>query len=174
MKRVEADFKSKRRPGRWHWTFALALAAAAGTLVVQAWRMQEELVRVRAEVAGLNAHRAAASALVKPTESPAYEPSAREMLRERSVPWPEVLATLEAVAVPGVTPTSVSFGANNERVTIELNASDYRTALAYVEALNGADRSGGEVRFALLQVKADSSSNAILVTLRAERVAVGR
>jgi hypothetical protein len=96
------------------------------------------------------------------------------MLRERAIPWPEVLRALEVVAMPDVTPSSVSFAGSDGKVTVQVSAPDYRAVLAYIEALNGPNPAGADVRFTLQQARLDAASSRVDATLVAERVPLFR
>lgn len=154
MKRVQANFARRRVPGRTGWMVLAALGVAAlGAAGLVAHRM-DELAQQRASLEGAAAARTAAAVVpVKQAPPPAYEQSARAMLVERQLAWPDVLTALEATAIVGVTPTSVDMSASDGVASVEVSFADYARLLEYVQALNAGE---GGLRWTLKQAQAQA------------------
>lgn len=169
MKRVDAEFATPGRPGRWHWAAVAVLAALSVGLSVRAVLTHLELREVKRDIHALQAQIAAAQQPAASAPVPPYDASAREMLRERDPIWIETLTALEAVGMQGVTVTAITMPAPGSPITIQLTASDYRTVLDYLSALNGPAVEPGALRFDLQQARAEGTSGQLSVTVNALR-----
>jgi hypothetical protein len=162
MKAVAADFKPASQPGwlLWMVTAVCVVAALASTYTV--WQHKQKLSQLQSEFKAKQAQRDAQAAPVPQLaiEPKPYERSAREMLAERSAPWPDALAALEAAAQIGVTPKSVEFNATDGAVRVELVVVDPTRLLKYIDSLNaGVDKGSGELRWRLQQTQLEPSTN---------------
>lgn len=171
MRRVEAEFATPSRPGRWHWAVAIVLAALTAVQGTRAVMARLELRDLQRDVRSLQAQIAAAHAAPASAPIPPYDASAREMLRERDTAWIETLTALESVGIPGVVVTSINMPASGSPITVQLTVSDYRTLMEYVTALNGPTVESGALRFDLQQARAEGTSGQLLVTLVVSRAA---
>lgn len=159
MKVVRADFKTPSRPSRALWLACAVLASLALAATGWAWHqwrevdVQRELLREA--IAQRDAVPAAAPVAIAPTP---YDASARELLAERAIPWPQALTTLEATAVVGVTPVSVEFGNGDKSIRLEVSFVDYGSLLEYLNALNAGEP---ELRWKLAQSQAQSAPGGV-------------
>lgn len=167
MRFIRADFKKTSRPSPLLWSVcavvvALALAGAAWTW--HEWRevdLQNE--RLREAIARKDAPPPMPSvALTKP-----YEASARELLAERAIPWPQALTTLEATAVVGVTPVSVEFGPGEKSIRLEVTFTDYGSLLEYLNALNAGEP---DLRWKLAQSQSQGAATSTAVLFGTLRI----
>lgn len=178
MKPVGADFRPRALPGPVHWGLAGLLAMAAGLSLGWAWLQHTRLDALRQALAVAAAAQAAQAAheaheAARQPPAPAtlpYDSSARELLRERSVPWPEALTALETISMSGVTPRSLEVNASDGTVRVELAAEGHARVLEYVEALNaGASGHAEALRWALQQSQADAAPNTISAVIVGSR-----
>lgn len=160
MQRVPVDFVEKSRPGPWLWFLPAITGAVAIGLAVQTLLAQKELERLRAEVKRQQ-QTEMAPAYVAMQPAPSYETSARDMLAERSLPWSEVLAALEKVAIPGVLVTSIEAPGVTSNITVQTLMSDYKTVLDYLSTLNGDSPQAGDVQFALQHARVEAAGQQV-------------
>ena len=170
MKRVTAEFATPSRPGRWHWAALAALALLSMGLTARAVMTHLELRDLQRDIQSLQAQIAVAQQSPASAPTPPYDASAREMLRERDPVWIETLKALEAVGMPGVTVTAINMPAPGSPVTIQLTATDYRTVLEYLAALNGPAVEPGSLRFDLQQARSEGGNQQLSVTVIAARL----
>jgi hypothetical protein len=146
MKPIRAQFVRRCVPGRLWWLVCLSLFAAASGVGWLAWQSIQRTRAAHQELIGIEAgtKRAQASAQRPTTQlPPPYDASAREMLAQAAVPWPALLAALEAVTVSGVRLVSVDYIAAESRGRVELKFTNHAAVLEYVQALSaGAPESG--------------------------------
>ena len=171
MKPVRAQFARPRAPSAAWWFTCVALLVAC---VYVAWLAQQAQRRTKearsdVEVSERALSEVKQSALRQPQLAPApYETSAREMLAQRSMQWPAVLAALEAVSVAGVRVLSVDLVAAEARVRVELGFATQASALEYVQALTaGVPDSGWAWRWKPIQMSQARSTNKGTATLEA-------
>jgi hypothetical protein len=149
MKPIRADFRRGSRPPRWLWWSLAALAAAAlaaGAMAGREWQLLRSLqAELRDAEARQHAMPVPQAAVVAP---PVYESSARALLAERALPWPQALTSIEATAIVGVTPIGIDFSSAERSMRLEVAFSDYAKLLEYVDALNAGEP---ELRWALAQ-----------------------
>lgn len=162
MKRVRADFAPRRRPSRALWLALAVLAAGAFTAVAFVAYRFEELAQQRAALESAAAERRVAATVVptKPPAPPPYERSAREMLAEHRMAWPQVLTALEATALVGVTPMSVEMAASDGVARVEVSFTDHARLLEYLEALNAGQ---GDLRWVLVQAQTQPAGGSVAV-----------
>ena len=140
----------------------MAAAVAAGGLVGREWHQLREQ---QAELRALLAQRAA-----EPTPEPVnhapplYEASARAMLLERSLPWPQALTMIEATALVGVTPISFDAVASDRSMRLEVTFGDYAKLLEYVDALNAGEP---DVQWTIEQTRSEGGSGTAIAILAA-------
>ncbi len=172
MRPVGADFRPRTLPGPVHWGLAGLLAAAAGLSLGWAWLQHTRLDALRQALAvAAAAHEAHEAARQPPAPATLpYDSSARELLRERSVPWPEALTALETISMSGVTPRALEVNAGDGAVRVELAAESHARVLEYVEALNaGVSSSAEALRWTLQQSQADAAPNTISAVIVGRR-----
>jgi hypothetical protein len=161
MKPVRADFAPRRVPARWMWFLLALLAAAAVAAAGVAAHRLEALRDQRAALERAAAERQAAAVVVpKPVAPPLYERSAREMLAEHRLAWPQVLTALEATAIVGVTPVAVEMAASDGIARVEVTFTDHARLLEYLEALNAGQ---GELRWVLVQAQSQAAGGSVAV-----------
>lgn len=161
MKRVRADFVPRRGPGRVLWVALGALAAVALSAVVLVAYRFGEFGQQRAGLERAMAERRAVPAAVpKPPAPPPYERSAREMLAEHRLAWPQVLTVLEATTLVGVTPVSVEMAASDGVARVEVSFTDHARLLEYLEALNAGQ---GDLRWMLVQAQTQTAGGSVAV-----------
>lgn len=162
MNVIRADFKKQPRPSKvlWSTCAVLAMVAAAGAV----WTWREWAAAQGAERLLKNAIATAHSPPPSPVAAPPrpYDQSARRVLVERSIPWPQGLTTLEATTIVGVTPVSVDFGNSENAIRLEVSFVEYGGLLEYLNALNAGEP---ELHWRLAQSQASTanSSTAVLI-----------
>ena len=174
MKPVNADFKAEVLPTRLLWLLVLACVLAGLVATVAAWRERMRLHEAQASLQRASAaqrldERAAVPVLLpKP-----YERSARELLQERQLHWPEAMRALEATAMEGATLRSFEANASDGTVRIEVVAAHHARLLEYLHALNvgiGDDSTG--IRWTLLQTQVEANGNSVVAVLAAQRAGI--
>jgi hypothetical protein len=154
MKRIDAQFRPRRRPGRAAWA-ALATLAACAVLAAgaAAWKHQRVAV-LRAQIAQLIEDQRNGVRPLAPFIAPAYDASARQFLRERAAGWAPMLRTLESGAMIGVTPSSVEFNAVDGWARVELNYSDSTALIDYLGRINeGVSPARDVARWSLVETR---------------------
>jgi hypothetical protein len=160
MRPLEVDFAPARRPVVALVAWAVVCAAATVALSLGAWRAWDarglsvakvaadasETARLQ-EVLRARAGRAAASAAV-----PAYQRDALTVARMAAFPTQQVLRSLETVAIDGVRVMAIELNAGQSTADVTLEFDDYKSLLAYLEALNE-----GEPVSRWMLVRAESS-----------------
>lgn len=170
MKRVDANFATPSRPARWHWVLVIMFAVGSAGLLAKAVLTHDELVAAQLRQRQLQAQiddikPASTVAPVQP-----YDSSAREMLHERDAPWPELLTALETVSLAGIAVTGVDISTSAGRMSVQLTAADYQTALEYLAALNGDHLEAGALGFTLQQARAESNGGILAVSVTVEKI----
>jgi hypothetical protein len=160
MKRIAARFDDPHRPGRMAWAMVLLLVLLAASAVAWAWLARADLVAKKAELESLTRLQsdAAEAQAHRPAVVPPYDASARQMLKERQMPWPVALTAIENVAMVGVTATSVEFAASEGKVQLEVLFSEHAKLLEYADALNaGLEPSARGWRWAIRQTQLNAN-----------------
>jgi hypothetical protein len=159
VRRVEAEFRPRWRPGRIVLTWLAALGVCAVLSIGAAVWNHQRVAALQAQIAQLadderNNVRPHASRAV-----PAYDASARHFLKERAAGWAPMLRTLESGAMVGVTPTSVEFNATDGSARVELNYSDSTALLDYLSRINeGVSPATGGARWSLVETRTQPSA----------------
>lgn len=154
MKPLHVDLLPASRPPRWAWAaVAIALAAAAVLWALDA-QQRHEVQRLRQQAqqrqqAERERVQVAAAAANQPRTLPPYQASAQALLVQKTHPWPTILATMESIALEGVTPVALDVATAERSARIELNATSYAAVLAYLSALNQGDPA---LQWSLLQI----------------------
>lgn len=168
MRPVMAEFRRAWAPARRHW-IAIALLFAAAVVVwggaVLEWHRARE---ARIQLANLRAAAERQASAGAPVVVPPWEASAREMLAQANSPWPAVLKALETVRGDGITVAAVSINVPSKVASVEVQFGDYQALLAYIEALNLADKT---LRWGLVQAQADGRAPSAIryrATIRAD------
>lgn len=171
MKPVAAEFKPVSQPGRLAWGFVCCCALVALASVAHAWDRHQQLLAEQARRSEmLVGHEVAQRGSEVPPQPKPYERSAREMLKERSLPWPEALVAMENVAMPGVSPRTFEANASDGAVRIEVLASDLSKVLAYLDALNaGTGHRPDDLRWSLQEARVDPTANAVVAVIVGRR-----
>ncbi len=138
MRRINARFDRWPRPARGLWIALIALVIVAVATAIWAWSAKARFDAKTAQRAQSTQQRQEAEMArsTVPVSPPPYDSSAREMLAERTAPWPAALTAIEHVAMVGVTPTSIEFAANERTVNLEVAFSEHAKLLEYADALN--------------------------------------
>jgi hypothetical protein len=174
MKSVVADFKPAAVPSWSLWLVAAACVVVACASALSAWRQKQYMLAVQAEFQRSSSLQAAQAqpAPSNPVGPKPHDRSLREMLIERASPWPDALASLEALALQGVTPRALELNAAEGAIRVELTVTEPARLLKYLDALNaGADKNANELIWSLQQTQADVASNTSLATLIGKRTA---
>ncbi len=159
MRRVEAEFRPRWRPGRVVLASLAALGACVALSIGAAVWSHQRVAALQAQIAQLadderNNVRPQAQRVV-----PAYDASARLFLSERASGWAPMLRTLESGAMVGVTPTSVEFNASDGSARVELIYSDSTALLDYLGRINeGVSPAAGVPRWNLVETRAQPSA----------------
>lgn len=174
MKSVSVELLAARRPTPALWVVAGIALLVAASMAFWAWRQQQATSAARAALQLALATQAADQPPpVLVLRKNGYERSAREMLLERSLPWPEALTALEATAMVGATPRAVDANASDGTVRVEVIAASHSRLLAYVDALNaGGGVDGDTVHWALQQTQSDPANNGVVSIIVGRRVTV--
>lgn len=154
MKRVNAQFRPRWRPGRAASASLAVLAACTVAAVgVDVWEHQR-VVSLQARVAQLVEAGRTGTLPPAPRPTPPYDAGARQFLRERSAGWAPMLRTLESGSMIGVTPTSVEFSAADGVARVELNYVDSTALLDYLGRINEGVSPGQEMsRWTLVETR---------------------
>jgi hypothetical protein len=173
MRTVAAEFARVRGPGAGWWWLCAALLAACVALTAMTLQLQG-----RARLASQQASEAEAQARMtreaselpaSPAAAPPYEASAREMLTVHSVPWPTLLAALEATAVPGVRVMTLDYDAAQATARVEFAFDRPANMLKLVDELNaGTSEPGLAWRWQLQEMdqrNAAEAGRAVLVAM---------
>jgi hypothetical protein len=174
LRPVRIEFLPTSSPSRRYWALLALMFVLAAAMVMWAWHQRQLALQLQAELdQAVSARRDRAS---QPNETspppPAYELSARELLRERNHPWPEALEALESVAMQGVTPRAFELLAQEHAVKVEVTAMDQARVLAYIEAANAGNREGlGGLNWTLQSFQADSGGQQIGAHIVGRRLA---
>ena len=160
MKRVEAQFRRRWRPGRVVLaalaTLALCVALAVGADV---WAHQR-VAALRMQVAQLVEDERNNVRSQAPRVPQAYDASGRQFLRERAAGWAPMLRTLESGSMIGVTPASVEFSASDGSARVELNYSDTATLVDFLSRINEGS-SPGSPRWTLIETRVQAGTPSI-------------
>ena len=165
MRPVRADYAPRSRPSRPLWLMLAFVVLAALGVVTVAWRANHELQATLAAIEHTKASRQASlPAAPRAIPAPPYDRDARQMLNEHTLPWPQVLAALEAIAFVGVTPTSVEIGVGEPVARVEVSFVDHARLLEYVDELNaGQTGSGQELNWSIVQAQAQGAGGSTAV-----------
>ena len=159
MRRVQAEFRPRWRPGRVVLVLLTALGICLLLAIGAAVRSHQRVSALRAQVAQLVADEAGNARPSAPHVVPAYDSSARLFLRERAAGWAPMLRTLENGAMIGVTPSSMEFNATDGSARVELNYSDSTALLDYLTRINeGVSPGGGVARWNLVETRVQPSA----------------
>ena len=152
MKRIEAQFKARTRPGRVTLAAVLAVTACALLATGAAVWEHQRVKALRAQVDQLVDDQRHNVRPPAPHVSPAYDASARQFLRERGAAWAPMLRTLESGAMIGVTPSSLEFSATDGSARVELNYADTTALMDYLGRINDG-LSAGSPRWTLSETR---------------------
>ena len=152
MKRVNAQFRPRWRPGRAALALLAVLAACTVAAVgVDVWEHQC-VIALQARVAKLVEAGRTGTLPPAPRPTQPYDASARQFLRERSAGWAPMLRTLESGSMIGVTPTAVEFNARDGVAQVQLNYVDATALLDYLNSINdGVSPGQGTPRWTLIE-----------------------
>lgn len=161
MKRIEAQFKPRWRPGRVLLATLIVLALCSVLAVAGAFWERHRVLMLHAQVEQLVEDERTGVRPLVPRPIPAYEASARQFLSERSAGWAPMLRTLENASMMGVTPTSVAFDARDGSARVELSYSDPAALFDYLGRINeGVSPTRGVSRWSLVETRVQQSNRA--------------
>lgn len=174
MKPVRAEFVPRSPVPRGWWFAVAALAAAAVVLALLTRQASLDTEAARAERGATRAAKDAARADTPPAPPPpAYEASARAMIAQRAIAWPELLTAIESVQVPGVRLLNVDFSVTDAAARVEIAFTAQSQVLDYVAELNvGLPATGLAWRWGVLRIEQrsrDMPGRAHLMARWAER-----
>lgn len=159
MRRVEAEFRPRWRPGRVVSVSLAALGVCMALSIGAAVWSHQRVAALLAQIAQLVNDEHNNVRLQAPRIVPAYDASARLFLSERASGWAPMLRTLESGAMVGVTPTSVEFNATDGSARVELNYSDSTVLLDYLGRINeGVSPAAGVPRWNLVETRSQPSA----------------
>ncbi len=159
MKRIDARFDEPPRPGRKAWAMVMMFALLAAGTMTWAWLERAELAAKKAQLGAFTRlqHETAGAHARRPAIVPPYDASARQMLKERQMPWPAALTAIENVAMVGVTATAIEFAGGDGTVQLEVAFAEHAKLLEYVDALNaGLEPSAQGWRWAIRQTQTNT------------------
>ncbi len=154
MRRVDAQFRPRWRPGRLSLAMLCGLAACTVLAGAAALWQHHRVLALRDQIAQLEAQGHAGGRAPIPRPTPAYDASAKQFLVERSAQWAPMLRTLESASMIGVTPTSVEFDASSGTARVQLSYSSSAALFDYLGRINeGVSTPQGAVRWSLLETR---------------------
>ena len=165
MTPVRAEFVQPVLPSKRAWLLVGFLWLVAVGALGWAWyeNLRANDAQRRLESArqlAVNAERARPFA-APPPPAP-YDASAREMLRERSTPWPMVLRSLEVTAMVGITVRSIDMNASEAIVRVEVDFNNHKTLLEYLDSLNAGLPGGGPAwHWVLVHAQLETSAGGV-------------
>ena len=167
MKAISANLLRERAPTPALWVFAVVALIVASLMLLWAREQMLSLKLARAAFTEATINQAALHPLNLGSDLlPSYARSAKEMLKERSLAWPQALTALEATVVDGVTPRSFDASAATGVVRVEVVSSSQEKVLLYVEALNaGAGSDGSSLNWGLQQAQAEPTTKLVIATI---------
>lgn len=177
MKRIDARFDEPPRASHKAWTMVAMLAMLAVGAITWAWLERTELAAKKAHLDALTRlqHETADAHARRPTIVPFYDASARQMLKERQMPWPAALTAIENVAMVGVTATAIEFATGDGTVQLEVAFAEHAKLLEYVDALNaGLESSAQGWRWAIRQTQTNTAPNSASLSGSATLMAIWR
>jgi hypothetical protein len=176
MKPIRADFARRRSAAPVLWVVVGVAALTAGWLLWDTAESRRQIATLRAELAALEqaASDAGKASQVHAVPPPAaYDASAREMLAQATIPWPQVLVALETVQIAGVRVQSLEYVAVEKQARVEIAAARQELALEFVNALNaGIPSEGAAWRWTIVrmdQTAGDRLARAQLLARWADR-----
>jgi len=159
MRRVEAEFRPRWRPGRVVLASLAALGACVALSIGAAVWSHQRVAALQTQIDQLADDERNNVRPQAPRVLPAYDASARLFLGERASAWAPMFRTIESGAMAGVTPTSVEFNATDGSARVELNYSDSTALLDYLGRINeGVSPAAGAPRWNLVETRAQSSA----------------
>lgn len=144
MRPLQVEFVRRPSTGAWFWAMAALLLAALA--IRDSWHAATlllELQTVRREAASSAARVSAGSADLlqprAPAAPPPYESDAAAIAAVAAFDTSGVLDAVEAVQVPGVRLTNLDVSAVEGSIRANLEVTELRDALRYVDQINVAD-----------------------------------
>jgi hypothetical protein len=170
LKRIQADFARRRPVSPVQWVLVVLLAAVAG---VGAWDFEQSSSQANSLRALLKSlampHGAAvAGPSALRTEPAPYHLSARSMLDQYEIPWPQALNALEGADMSGVRLQSIEYAAGEGLLRVDVTVVDPAVALQFVAALNRGSPSGRSWRWTVSRWGAETSEHEKRVSLVAK------
>lgn len=170
MRAIHADFKPPSVPTWRLWAACACVFVGAIASSVAAWTERQNTATLAATYLALPAPGLTQGGVPSPpTHAKLYERSARQMLSERHLPWPEALTALEAIRMDGITLRSIEGSAGNGSIRVEILASDHAKVLDFVEALNAGSDSMSDVQWNLQQAQVDGLNGSAVAIIGAKR-----
>jgi Tfp pilus assembly protein PilN len=164
--RLELDYLAPPRRASWPGVVLLAASLALGGTLAERYRdARQALVRLEAETGLVAPERRAVRAL--PRERLEAETRAAEaVVRELTVPWATLIATLEAASARDVALLQLQPDADQRRLRLTAEARDRDSMFAYVKRLEAAPALV-EVHLVSHQVQAEDPQRPIQFSLQA-------
>jgi hypothetical protein len=171
VRRVHIEFRPAAVPGRRLWMLAAAAVLVALAALANAWHDHQAARQAHGRLAAAQAGASPAIALSpRAAEVRPYDASAREMLAERSRPWPEVLLALENTRFVGIRLKAVELSSGEYAVGVLVAANDNSALLAWVDALKAGQQSdASSVIWSVDQVQTEPGGQGVQARLTARR-----
>jgi hypothetical protein len=165
--RLELDYLAPPRRARWPGVLVLAVALGLGAWLFARYRdAGDALVRLEAQTGLVSPERRPVRAL--PRERLEAESKAAEaVVRQLTVPWAALIATLEQASTRDVALLQLQPEANERRLRLTAEARDRQAMFAYVARLEKAPALA-EVHLVSHQVQIDNPQRPIQFALQAE------
>lgn len=169
MKPVRASFLQPSQPALAHWLVATLIAIGAALLVARTVQLGKELQHLRAQVQPVGTAGSETNNTRNEAAPKLYDRSARELMRDRELPWPEALVALESSPVTGVLLRALETDSLSKEVRIEVSSPDHSRLLKFMAELNeGQGHGGRDLSFSLrmTRVETDGTVSGTLVLRR--------
>ena len=154
MRRIEADFRPRWRPGRAVLASLAVLGMFAALSIGAALWTHQRVLMLREQLRQLVEEERNHVLPQVPHLVRAYDASARVFLKERASEWAPMLRTLENGAMIGVTPTSLEFSTVDGSARVELRYADSTALLDYMARINeGVSPGAGTARWTLTETQ---------------------
>ena len=164
--RLELDYLAPPRRAPWAGVALLAASLAVGGYLAERYRdAREALVRLEAESGLLTPERRPVRALPR-ERLEAQTKAAEAVVRELTVPWGTLIATLEAASARDVALLQLQPDADQRRLRLTAEARDRESMFAYVKRLEAAPALV-EVHLVSHQVQTDDPQRPIQFSLQA-------
>lgn len=167
MRPVAVNFRPHRVPTRQLWLLSLLACSLGALALLAAWTEQRAARSAQAELErAVQAQQLAANNAPAATARQPYEQSARAMLGERALRWPDALRALEASSMDGATLKSFEANAADAAIRAELVLGSHAQIADYLSALSaGTEGRAGPLVWTVLQTSAEQGTGAVTAAL---------